>query len=1195
MRLLLASSITDTKVRQKNNHNSDQISLDPVMGEPRFETNGIFSDHYLDHSLRQSSLWPKDSEVNESFGVIKEIVESHVDWISKLNEAQFRTEFLDKILPVLGYYTIPENLTPGPGKETPDYLVFSSEESKNNAYKIADPKRRYSESITCIEAKKYDHNLGEVSKTETPGRFPHRQIRDYLQDAYDKSARRPYFKWAILTNGKEWRLYNRDSQTTSYFSLNLERAVKDEESFKYFYLLFHVNAFIQDENRTCRLDRILNESLDKQAKLEKNLKRRIYKVLETLASGFYNHHSNKIEDLDTLYRACLIFLYRLLFILYAEGRGLLPVMTYGAGSNKRYREKFSLARLRKRLQDEEFVPDDDVFSRLYVEIDDLFDLINGSEIHLNEYSNVPRYNGGLFDPEKHPELKQWKVGDWTLRQVIKCLMFAPPPVKARETIEVDFKERIDYSDLNVRQLGTIYEGLLEHHLKLSANGELTLKDDNTERHSSGSYYTPDYIVKYIVNETVKPLLDQIDKSDAVVNAIQNGLKDNSFAMQALNLKILDPSMGSGHFLVRAAEYLAEEIAYHPTTKLAVDKKPLGESWDIVEENFWKRRVVESCIYGVDLNDMAVELAKLSLWLTCISSTKPLSYIDHHLRHGNSLVGSTISELNRLKSDDTDSLGLYEVKGIEDALNDAVSSLNYIKESASENVEDVKDKEMKWKEEVYIRLSPYRILGDMRSSFELGLEIEEEDYITLAIRTLKKDKLSKILRPIMHAVEDKKTEFTFFHWQLEFPDIFQNGSEGFDVVIGNPPYVRAGSIGASKDYLKKKYQVYSGTADLYTYFIEKGVELLRPEGRFGMIISNKWMRAAYGEGLRKFVRQYQIEKLVDFGELPVFDGSATFPLIITICKRPGTDHPVYAPIKKINEENLEADAETAGFPIEDNSLATTGFTLVAPDAQKILDQMDAVGTPLENYLDCKIYYGIKTGFNKAFIIDKYTREALINADPASADIIKPFLIGDDARKYQINFRERYLIFTKIGVEMVNYPAVFKHLQSFQPQLEKRYDQGKYWWELRACDYYAAFEKIKIVGPDISMESRFALDLNCRYFDMTCFIIPVEDLYLLAILNSKPVWSYLKSICSILGDPDNRGRVRLKKIYLNRIPIPSASAKDSTQIKDLVQTILNLKTEYADAFGLKQKTDLEDKIAECEHEIDRIVSRLYGLKE
>jgi len=350
---------------------------------------------------------------------------------------------------------------------------------------------------------------------------------------------------------------------------------------------------------------------------------------------------------------------------------------------------------------------------------------------------------------------------------------------------------------------------------------------------------------------------------------------------------------------------------------------------------------------------------------------------------------------------------------------------------------------------------------MHSAYEVGLKIEEEEYKTFAIRALKKDRLLRPLRSVAQSVADKKAEFTFFHWQLEFPDIFQNGSDGFDVVMGNPPYVTAGSIGEIKSYLKKKNIVYSGNADLYTYFVEKGIGLLRDGGTFGMIISNKCMRADYGQGIRNLVNKYQIEKLIDFGELPVFEGSATFPLIISMGQQSTTDRPFYAPMKKIDKDDLETDVNSLGFQIEDSSLNIAGFTLVTSDVQIRLDRMNEAGTPLGEYVDNKIYYGVKTGFNKAFIIDKNTRESLINTDPASAEIIKPFVMGDDVRKYQINYRERYLILTKTGVEIERYPKIFEHLQKFQPHLEKRLDKGKHWWELRACTYYSQFERPKII--------------------------------------------------------------------------------------------------------------------------------------
>jgi hypothetical protein len=222
-----------------------------------------------------------------------------------------------------------------------------------------------------------------------------------------------------------------------------------------------------------------------------------------------------------------------------------------------------------------------------------------------------------------------------------------------------------------------------------------------------------------------------------------------------------------------------------------------------------------------------------------------------------------------------------------------------------------------------------------------------------------------------------------------------------------------------------------------------------------------MRADYGQGIRNLVNKYQIEKLIDFGELPVFEGSATFPLIISMGKQSTTDRPFYAPMKKIDKDDLETDVNSLGFQIEDSSLNIAGFTLVTSDVQIRLDRMNEAGTPLGEYIDNKINYGVKTGFNKAFIIDKNTRESLINTDPASAEIIKPFVMGDDVRKYQINYRERYLILKKTGVEIERYPKIFEHLQKFQPHLEKRLDKGKHWWELRACTYYSQFERPKII--------------------------------------------------------------------------------------------------------------------------------------
>jgi hypothetical protein len=347
-------------------------------------------------------------------------------------------------------------------------------------------------------------------------------------------------------------------------------------------------------------------------------------------------------------------------------------------------------------------------TRLYEDIRELCHLINGTEEKKNAEHKVPQYNGGLFDPHRHPDLDQWRVPDVVLADVLRGLMFNPAPERGQTTLPV---ETVDFGDLRVQQLGSIYEGLMEHHFHREKDS-LRLVADKAERRQTGTYYTPDYIVKYIVQNTIGPLLAEIDQREDVNKARASGPKDNSFANAALELNILDPAMGSGHFLVEATTHLAEEIASHPTTK------PLSEkSKDEDEIAHWRRRVVESCIYGVDLSPLAVELAKLSLWLTTIAADRPLDFLDHHLCCGNSLICAQLNELGHVpdlkRKKDT---GLKFTWKLTDnllaALQKAVRDTKQIEERVSETVADVKSKERIWSDSVRPALRPFRSVANL---------------------------------------------------------------------------------------------------------------------------------------------------------------------------------------------------------------------------------------------------------------------------------------------------------------------------------------------------------------------------------------------------------------------------------------------------------------------------------------------------
>jgi hypothetical protein len=834
------------------------------------ETRGIFSEHYIRTKLKDSSLWPQEEAVKPLWEFCKNLWAKRHITLARSDEEFTKQEFLEPILTKLGFTYLRGRKLPL-GRKEPDYLLFIDETTKEKVLD-KDKSAQYAAAISVLEAKKVNHPLDAASQRETPGRFPHQQIRDYLQEVTDQSGN-PYFRWAILTNGNKWRLYCRDAHPTHYFELNFEVAVQSLKNFMIFAVLFSPTAFAQYTEGRCPLDDLRDEALQHQTALEDDLRKRIFVILTRLANGFYKQAENKVskDKLDELYENCLIFLYRLLFVLYAEGLNLLPVKPGGAGSNKNYRERYSLQRLLPQLKNPlKFTSDE--FVDLYEDMLKLFHLINGNQPSLNKKCDVPLYNGRLFDSKKYPLLEKWRLGEKTLAEVLRGLMFSKIPVGKGEQEKFDFGETIDYADLEVRQLGSIYEGLLENHLELEDSG-LVLKEDRAERKATGTYYTPDYIVRYIVENTLGPLCDEIDKSKEVKTAINKGLKDNSFAKAVLKLKVLDPAMGSGHFLVRATESLADKIFNHPTTALQVEKVLRGLSPEDAEIAYWRRRVVESSIYGVDLNPLAVELAKLSLWLTCIATDQPLSFLDHHLRPGNSLIGTKLKDLDALpKKKKTKQIFLF-APGLRKAVSDAMKALNEIIEMESKDLSIIKEKETRWHKEVRTRLEPYRTVADLWTSTLFGTKIDEIEYQNLAKlmvlnpkpRTKESVRLKKKIEPYLGFYEVTKNKM-FFHWELEFPEVFFNEdgtpkeNPGFDTVIGNPPY--GAEMGREeKNFIDAQFK--TNTHDSAAYFLEASQRLSHKF--YGMIVPKSIAFYTQWESIRKLLLEKDfVSNLLDVG-------------------------------------------------------------------------------------------------------------------------------------------------------------------------------------------------------------------------------------------------------------------------------------------------------------------------------------------
>ncbi len=448
----------------------------------------------------------------------------------------------------------------------------------------------------------------------------------------------------------------------------------------------------------------------------------------------------------------------------------------------------------------------------------------------------------------------------------------------------------------------------------------------------------------------------------------------------------------------------------------------------------------------------------------------------------------------------------------------------------------------------------------------------------------------------------------FDWEKEFPVVFQGG--GFSVVIGNPPYVRQEVLGEFKGYFQKHYKVYQGTADLYTYFIERGVSLLRDGGVFSYIVANKWMRANYGQPLRTWLKKQCIEEIIDFGDLQVFQGATTYPCIIRITKSaPKTSFDV-TQVKTLMFPNLNDYVKENHYSVNQPALDDDGWSLADESTQALLDKLKGTGVPLGEYVHGKIYRGVLTGLNEAFVIDAQTRERLIAEDPKSLELIKPFLVGRDIKRYQQPQNDKYLIFTRHGVNINDYPAIKQYLSQFKERLmpkpkdwpgdewEGRKPGAYQWYEIQdTIDYHVEFEKPKIIIPAIVRTASYAYDRLSIYSNDKTSIIPTEDLYLLGIINSKVADIIIHSISST----KQGGYFEYKPMYIQQIPIRSIDFSNLVdksyhdRMVSLVDQMLSLHKQLQEARTPHDRTGLQRQIEATDRQIDNLVYELYDLTE
>lgn len=455
--------------------------------------------------------------------------------------------------------------------------------------------------------------------------------------------------------------------------------------------------------------------------------------------------------------------------------------------------------------------------------------------------------------------------------------------------------------------------------------------------------------------------------------------------------------------------------------------------------------------------------------------------------------------------------------------------------------------------------------------DLNAEAIQICQLSLWIKTAARGKaltsLDHTIREGNSVISDPAAHPKALDWPTAFPEVFAQG--GFDVVAGNPPYIRQEWLAPFKPYWEQRFQTYHGVADIFVYFFEQGIEVLRPGGRLAFITSGSWVRGNFGAPLRKFLSaNARMESMVDFGEFQPFEDAEMIRPSITILSKdtPGGEMRLFKWLTIGRPPETLSDEIAAAPTVYTERFGESAWELEADDVLQLRSKLAGTGRTLHDFTEGKILYGIKTGLNEVFVIPRKQRDELIASDARSADIIKPFIQGTHLRPWFVEDSPEFLLFTRRGVRIEDYPAVHEYLSRYRAQLEPKpsnWDEkqkwpgrkaGAYqWYELQdTVDYWEGFELPKIVWPDISKLPRFSMDNENRYLGNTGYVIPGGDYYLLGILSSWATWFFISKTAQPLRLRGDRWQYRLIAQFMEHVPIPDAPEPERQAIANLART-------------------------------------------
>lgn len=849
------------------------------------------------------------------------------------------------------------------------------------------------------------------------------------------------------------------------------------------------------------------------------------------------------------------------------------------------------------------------------------------------FEKVPYLNSSLFEPTEIEQLTLVisNLKDDKTIPIVSATILKNDRGKKRtgnlSTLEYlfEFLNAYDFSSEGS-------EEIQEENKSLINASVLGLIFEKINGYKDGSFFTPGFITMYMCRETIrKAVVQKFNETKnwkcKNLNELYNKIEDSKEANEIVNsLKICDPAVGSGHFLVSA---LNELIAVKNDLKILQDRdgKRLkeyqvevvndelivtdeeGELFDynpnskesqrIQETLFHEKQIlIENCLFGVDINPNSVKICRLRLWIELLKNAyykksnelETLPNIDINIKCGNSLVSrfDIDADLKKALKKSKWTIDSYQIAV--DTYRNATS-----KEQKREMERLIADIKSDFRSEIALNDPKARRLrkltGELFQMTNQG-QLFEMSKNEKAAWNKKVAKLTKDIKKLETEIEEIKANKIYenaFEWRFEFPEVLNDDGDfvGFDVVIGNPPYFQIqGSGYRNSDYFKS-FKVFERTGDIYSLFFEKSIEVLKEKGVLSFITSNRFCNTNYGLSTRGFLSNFNLLALINFNNIDIFDEANVGTIIVSLKKEPSKEENKFTAIQ-LNDLKLAQELGTSSLRLNNNTKQKYfGKEQWVFGNNKILDlkyKLRSKSISLAQVDDIKINRGITTGANSIFIIPKELGDKLILKNPKNSEIIKPVLKGAEIKRYEVKDFNNYIILTKTGVEIENYPDVYEYLVENKKELKNVYEAKKgmkKWFELRKCSYYDSFEDEKLIWTRLSSINSFAISTKKEYsIDSTSFATGQNLKYYCALLNSKLTFFYFK-LGSVIWGSDG---IKWFGEYFDSIPIIKLEPEEMKPFIKLVDKIIEEKKQNPSA----NTTDLENQI-------DQLVYQLYELTE